>query len=137
MDALKYCPPVAFSFKNLFLVQEEEDEESASLADVLAALADKWPGAIRFQAADLATLANKNGNWATAESREIATTLREFLFPQIPAEAPVTARGIGKRLKRHVDEPVSHNGRVLILKTGQDTYANTLNFWVVNRDAAA
>jgi len=107
MDAHPTCPPATINFKNLFLVQEEEDEETASLADVLAILAAKWPNATLFGAADLATLANNNGEFSN--ERERAMTVREFLFPGIPATQTVTSKAAGKRLKRHVDEPVPHD----------------------------
>jgi hypothetical protein len=48
------CRPSEIDFKNLFLTQEEDDEESAELADALAALFVCWPGTKRFRAADVA-----------------------------------------------------------------------------------
>jgi len=41
-------------FRNLFLRQEDEDEESASLADALGALAEGWPNQETFKASDVA-----------------------------------------------------------------------------------
>jgi hypothetical protein len=128
MDAHPTCPPTAITFKDLFLVQEEDDEESASLADALAILATKWPEATLFQAADVATLANMTGEWAN--ERENATTLREFLFPNIPSNQAVSAKTAGKRLKHHVDEPVPHNGKTLSLKATRDTHSKIINFYV-------
>jgi hypothetical protein len=137
MDAHPSCPPTAINFKDLFLVQEEDDEESASLADALAILADKWPEAGLnnglFQAADVAKLANATGEWAN--ERESAMTLREFLFPNIPLNQAVSAKSTGKRLKRHVDEPVPRNGATLSLKEMRDSHSKTLSFYVARTAA--
>jgi hypothetical protein len=68
------------------------------------------------------------GEWAN--ERENATTLREFLFPNIPSNQAVSAKTAGKRLKRHVDEPVPHNGKTLSLKATRDTHSKIINFYV-------
>jgi hypothetical protein len=129
MDAHSTCPPVSISFKHLFLAQEAEEEDNASLADALTILAGKWPNAALFQAADVVKLANATGEWAN--ERDHATTLREFLFPTIPLNQAVTAKATGKRLKRHVDEPVPCNGNTLSLKETRDPHSKILNFYVV------
>jgi hypothetical protein len=133
MDAHPSCPPTAICFKDLFLVQEEDDEESASLADVLAILADKWPEAGVFQATDVAKLANATGEWAN--ERESAMTLREFLFPNVPTNQAVSAKATGKRLRRHVDEPVPRNGETLTLKETRDSHTKFLSFHVARAGA--
>ena len=130
-------PPVGF--KDLFLTQEEDDEESASLADALAVLSGKWPkgetGAeTTFTAADVAKLANTTGEWAPQTDREYAETLRDFLFPEITAATQaVTAKATGRRLKRHVGAPVRHNDEVLTLKKSPDSHANALRYYVEAR----
>jgi hypothetical protein len=134
IDAHPTFPPTCISFKNLFLVQEEDDEDSASLADALAVLAEKWPNETLFQAADVAKLANATGEWAN--EREHAITLREFLFPGIPPHQAVTAKATGKRLKRHVDEPVPRDGNILSLKQTPDTHVKISNFYVASRPNA-
>ena len=113
VDAHPSCPPVSVKFKDLFLTQEEDDQESADLADALVALADQWPGNKEnprqsiFQAKAVAELINTTGEWATAEKRDRGEILREFLFPGVPLMRAVTAKAVGKRLKRHVEEPVA------------------------------
>jgi hypothetical protein len=131
MDAHPSCPPKSINFKDLFLVQEEDDEESASLADALAILADNWPKNEMFQAVDVAKLANATGEWAN--ERESAMTLREFLFPKLPQNQAVSAKATGKRLKRHVDEPVPRNGETLSLKETRNPHTKCLNFYVDRR----
>jgi hypothetical protein len=56
----------------------------------------------------------------TNDEKDRAVTLREFLFPTAPAGQVVTAKAAGKRLKRHVGEPVKVNDRTLILKDWRD-----------------
>jgi hypothetical protein len=76
---------------------------------------------------------NTTGDWATDTAREAASTLREFLFPNIPEKQAVTAKTTGKRLKRHVDEPVPHRGGSLTLKASWDTHRLVFNFYVLYR----
>jgi hypothetical protein len=131
MDAHRTCPPSEIYFKDLFLAQEADDEESASLADVLAILVESWPNAKPFQAADVARIANATGDWATDAARERSSTLREFFFPDTPANQAVTAKATGKRLKKHLGEPVARDKETLILKDRVDTHTKVLSFYVV------
>ena len=121
------CPPVAINFRDLFLSQEEEDEETASLADALAALAAiEWPQdkgpkkAGPFQAAHLARVLNDQSEYRLDDERERAAMLREFLFPNLPSAQIATPKATGNRLKRHIGEPVRQGERTLILKEWRD-----------------
>lgn len=114
-------------FADLFLSQEQDDEENASLADALAALdANEWPqdNAPKkrgpFQASDLAKVINDQSEYRTDAERDRSAILREFLFSTTPAGQIVTAKAVGKRLKRHVGEPVKHGDRTLVLKEWRD-----------------
>ena len=117
----------SLDFQQLFLSQEEDDEESASLADALVALDEEWRGAPRdkeatkFQAADVTRKVNNQSEYIPDAERQRNVTIREFLFPDIPLGQIVTAKAVGKRLKRHVGEPVTHCNRTLILKEWRDT----------------
>jgi hypothetical protein len=137
IDGHETCPATSINFKNLFLVQEEDDEESSSLADVLAVLAEKWPNAAPFKAAEVATAINTTGEWATEGTRERAMTLREFLFPGAPPNQAVTAKATSKRLKRHVGEPVPHDGNTLSLQETCHPHTKVLSFYVKNHAIAA
>jgi hypothetical protein len=112
--------PKVINFRDLFLSQEEEDEESASLEDALVALNGKWPG--KFKSADIAQFLNRRGEYETdSDDKERAAVVREFLFPKLPASQDVSAKSVGKTLKRHVGEPVrSGDDRTLILKEWRD-----------------
>ena len=138
-DMLPTCPPNAISFKDLFLAQEQEDEETASLADILVLLinlAPEWSNDGMFLAADVAKVANANGEFATDTSRHRAATLREFLFPKIPDKAPVTGVGISKRLRRHVGAPVAHDRAVLTLREIRDPHTKMMKFYVETKPNA-
>jgi hypothetical protein len=100
---------------------------------MLTILAAKWPNGALFESAEVAKLANATGDWAS--ERENAATLREILFPTIPLNQAVTAKSIGKRLKRQVDEPVPCNGNILSLKETRDTHKGTLKFYLACRPA--
>jgi hypothetical protein len=138
VDDPPVCPPMAINFRDLFLSQEEDDEETASLADALAALdATEWPrekGPKKtgpFQAADLARVLNDQSDYRSDVERERAATLREFLFPNLPAGQTVTPKATSKRLRRHIGEPVKKDGKTLILKAGQDDHTKTAVYYVL------
>jgi hypothetical protein len=118
-------PPTTINFRDLFLVQEEEDEESASLGDALAALAAKWPGADKFKSTDIAKLINNRSEYQIDTDKQCASVLREFLFPRLPEGQDVTAISLGKALKRHIGEPVTTGDRTLILKDWRDPHDGT------------
>jgi len=126
-SAIEHAVSVAggsLDFQELFLSQEADEEESASLADALAALAaNEWPqpnGAPKktgaFQAADVARIVNDQSDYRLEDERQCSATVREFLFPTAPPGQTVTAKSVGKRLKRHIGEPVRQGDRTLILK---------------------
>jgi hypothetical protein len=110
----------SLDFQHLFLTQEEDDEESSSLTDALGALADKWPNNAKSLAADVARLVNDHSEFASEGERQRGTVLREFLFPTAAPNQIVTAKSVGKRLKRHVGEPVQRGHDTLLLRASQD-----------------
>ena len=117
-------------FKDLFLAQEEDEEEGASLADALAAMADtKWPQADGspkatgpFQAAHMARMVSDQSEYRLDDERERAAIVREFLFPTAPPGQIITAKAVGKRLKRHIGEPIKRGDTTLILKEWRDPH---------------
>jgi hypothetical protein len=132
MDALKTCPPEWISFKDLFIEQEQDDEDSASLADALALLAVKWPNAVRFKAVGVASMMNVDDSYGGANEaeRENAMTLREVLFPDLPPNQTVGPKATGRRLKRHVGGPVQHDAKTLCLREERDTHTKSSKFYV-------
>src|SRR5262249_38162087 len=90
----------------------EDDEEAASLADVLEVLIKQWPK--QFTAADMAALINN------PSLGEDAQTLRDFLLPRAPAGHVFTAKSVGRQLKKHLDAPVNSGGRTLVLRSHMD-----------------
>jgi hypothetical protein len=124
------CPPPSpadpepLDFQKLFLAQEDDEEESAALVDILAILVKRWPKGKAFKASDVATLINE---WSDLDGR----ALREILFPD--AKHDPTAKSVGRRLKSHVDEPVWYGERTLILHDQQDPSGGpkgALNYYV-------
>jgi hypothetical protein len=133
----------SIDFQNLFLSQEEDEEESASLADALAALDGQWPGAKRekdatkFQAADVTRKVNDGSEYTPDAERQRNVTVREFLFPITPPGQTVTAKAVGKRLKRYIGEPVRQGDRTLILKEYRDPKGGpnaALSYYIQTRD---
>ena len=99
-------------FQKLFVTQEEDDEESASLADVLDVLVKTWSGP--FIASDVAGMIN---NQVPNEDEQ---TLRDYLLPGAPPHHVFSAKSIGRLLKRHLDEPVRSGERTLVLRSWED-----------------
>jgi hypothetical protein len=121
-------------YQNLFISQEEDDEDTASLADALAVMKRRWPSPLFFKANDVADLINRKDADAgldvdtLREMNADSATLRDFLFGTVPSGFMATAKAVGKRLQAHVDDPVRVGNRVLVLhRSVQD---NTGNFWV-------
>jgi hypothetical protein len=112
----------SLDFQKLFLSQEEDEEESASLADALIALDENWPNGKEFSAADVARMANDQSAYTSDADRQRDVTVREFLFPSTPHGQTVTAKAVGKRLKRHLGEPVQRGDHTLILKERRDPH---------------
>jgi hypothetical protein len=124
--------PDPVCFRKLFLNQEKDDDASGDLAEALAAmdvLAANLPDR-KFRAADVAAAANITGDGAASTIRGRAATLRELLFPKVSENQAVTAKATGKRLRRHLDEPVAYNGETLILKCSPDTHDKSLTYHV-------
>jgi hypothetical protein len=123
-------------FRDLFLTQEEDDEEGAALVDALNALDRQWPHGRTFQATELAKMLNDTSAYQGDTEKERAATLREFLFPSLPPGQTATAKAAGKRLKKHVGEPVLAGARTLILKDWRDPKGGpngALSFYVEMR----
>jgi hypothetical protein len=119
-------------FKNMFLSQEDDDEDSASLADALAVMERRWT---EFKANDVADLINKRDADASLDLETLremnrdSATLRDFLFGHTPAGFVATPKSVGHRLKAHVDEPVRSGERTLILRARPDRNG-TINYFV-------
>jgi hypothetical protein len=97
-------------FQKLFQEQEDEDDDDSSLAFVLAGLRRKWPQG--FRARDAAEVIN-SGEY---EDAGLGADIHEFLFPGRPHRTQViTAKAVGKRLGKHVGNPVRREGETLAL----------------------
>jgi len=110
----------AIDFGKLFLDSEEDEEESSSLAEALKAMSQEWLGT--FKASDVADLINVN------QTNRQSSILRSFLFGDQPAAFNASARGIGKRLKLYIDNPVTFGKDIMTLKAQNKD--NSMVFWV-------
>ncbi|SHN66588.1 hypothetical protein [Bradyrhizobium erythrophlei] len=115
--------PLPIDFQQLFLEQESDEEDSASLADSLGVLNKRWPGGT-FKAADVAALINENGNTPDG------IVIREFLFPGQKNDV-VSSKAVGRRLIAHVGNPVRHDDKILSLYAGEDN-RNKMKTFLVN-----
>jgi hypothetical protein len=140
MDKVKDGPET-IRFRDLFLSQEDDDEETASLAETLGALAaTNWPkiegqAPGTFQAADVARLLNDRSITVANEVLERAATVREFLFPKHPDGQTVTPKSVGKRLKAHAGEPVRVGDQTFTLMAGADPHTKVTVFHVRQKAA--
>ena len=113
-------------FQQLFIDQEGDDEELASLADVLEILEEKWLNQT-FTASAVASVINARhkGDKNDDEDRQ---TLRDFLLPGAMAEHTFTAKTITRMLKKHLDNAVPNGERALVLRCAQDTHTKVLAY---------
>jgi len=112
-------------FRTQFQAQEEEDEDSTSLAEVLEAMAAAWP-----EDWVGATTVCDATNSPMHPHRE---TLRGFFCPTLREDDKATPKSVGRRLKKHVGEPVRSGERTLILKSQRDSHAKVLVYAVMTK----
>jgi len=110
-------------FQQLFVAQEEDDEESSSLADMLEVLVTQWPDK-QFMASAVAGMINDRNK------SEAGQIVRDFLLPGAVAEHAFTSKAVGRLLKKHIDEPVRSGERTLVLRRGLDLHAKTYSYRV-------
>jgi len=113
-------------FQKLFLNQEEEEEEAASLADALEAMLRNWP--VRFRASDVAGLINTPTSLPEIEQDQ--QTLREFLLPSAPPDHAFSAKTVTRLLKKHLDEAVRGDKKNLVLRRRQDLHTEIFEYRV-------
>jgi hypothetical protein len=97
----------------MFLEQEQDEDDSASLADALDVMEKRLPA--EFKAADVTTLVNDRSN-------PHGTALRDYLFPDAQQNHIASPKSVGKLLTAHVDEPVKSGDCTLILRKKQDRH---------------
>jgi hypothetical protein len=96
-------------FQNLFVMQDEDDEESVALADILAIFLREWPTG--FDADDIAGFINMEF------PKEDERQTREFLFPLVTDRRVIlSSKSVGRMLLRYLDDAVKHGNRTLILR---------------------
>jgi hypothetical protein len=101
-------------FKKLFVAQEEDDEDSASLADVLGVLVAAYPK--EFIAKDVAALVNSYWGGPDEESSD-RKMVRDYLLPGAADSHRFSAKSIGRLLKKHLDNVVmADGGGTLVLR---------------------
>jgi hypothetical protein len=131
-------------FKEIFLAQEEEDEESLGVGDALSALYAMF-GDESFDAADVADVINARSDSFRLDALAVkwrvkqedipkwGRALREFLYPRAKADDFLSAKSIGMVLKRQTDNAVKAGGESLILKRSEDSHANRASFRIVRK----
>jgi hypothetical protein len=138
------------NFTDLFLRQDDEDEQSADLVAALVALSEMFPPGRdqekprgEFEASHLAARINNRDEQRSNEELARVAVLREFLYPERTgfANENYTPISVGKRLKRHLGEPVQDSDkRILILKEAGKSERQPRaagNYWVSVSQAEA
>jgi hypothetical protein len=114
----------------LFVLQEDEDEDAASLADVLETLLKLWPEKqigkpTPFTAKQIAEFVNNEYDHSPEKS-----LLRDWLRPDVPPNQQISAKTIGRQLKRHLDEPVMSGKRALTLRAERNPHTEVHEYHV-------
>jgi hypothetical protein len=113
----------ALDFRDLFELQEDDDEDAASLADVLEVLLKRWTG--QFTANEVAKFVNNEYDQSPEKS-----LLRDWLRPDAPPNQQISAKTIGRQLKRHLDEPVMSGKRALTLRAERNPHTEVHEYHV-------
>jgi hypothetical protein len=127
-DAPPQCPPAPISFKGLFLVGEEGDEENAGLAALLAMLQAKW-GEISFRASDIAEYLEPENGPPTQEAREMHAVLERAGNKPL---RPISPLAVSWRLKKLANAPVRVGNETLVLRR-DDTSRNKSDSYCIKR----
>jgi hypothetical protein len=106
-------------FKELFTRQEEDDEESASLGDVLAILVKKWPKG--FTPLNLVKMVNEPHEY----DHENAQTVRDFLLAG--EDRLISEKSVGRLLRPYLDTAVPSG---LVLRKYQHTHTRAVTYQV-------
>ncbi len=106
-------------FKDLFIEQEEDDEESASQSDGLNILAKKWPNG--FTPLGLVNMVNKPYEY----ERENAQAVRDFLLAG--DDHLISEKSAGRLLKPHLDAVVFGG---LVLRKYKDPHTRAVTYCV-------
>jgi hypothetical protein len=126
-DAEDRHKPVPIDFGQMFLEQEDHDEESGALGQVLAVLDKQW-GMMQkgFGAGEVTKFLNDRSN------PEGTAALREFLLGYRPDNYVFEPRGVSSALKKHADNPVIYNNHTWTLRCPRnDTkHKGTTRFYV-------
>jgi hypothetical protein len=105
-------PAEPIDFATIFRDLEGEDEEAASLGDVLDALHDVWPSGY-FAASDLLKLIADPMEREEEQSRRVKEFFRQRVDRRYGEE--LTTMKVGRQLGAMVDTPIEHQGRTLKL----------------------
>jgi hypothetical protein len=102
--------PVPVDFGRLFLEQEEDEEEAASLGQALSIMQKQWGASQKgFRASHVVEFLNDHSNPPDV------VALRSF-FIDGPANAVAEPRSIGNKLAENLGAVVPYQGRTLVLK---------------------
>ena len=106
-------------FKKLFVTQEEDEDELATLGDVLNILMKKWPNG--FPPLELAKMVNDPKDYERAD----AQTVQDFLLGG--KEHLISEKSVGRLLKPHLDAAVPSG---LVLRKTVDTHTRVAAYHV-------
>jgi hypothetical protein len=110
--------PVEIEFKTMFLDQEEDEEEAASLGHALNIMQKQWGAAQKgFAARDVVDFLNSQSepddNPDPPDVVAMRVALRAFFLPVGMTAEPIS---IGLKLRAHIGEIVPYQDRQLVLK---------------------
>jgi hypothetical protein len=103
-------PKERVDFQALFYGEEDESMDDASLAEVLYAMAKKWPEAMKFTAADVASDVVNNAGSAGSSQQALFKLFNDFFFPDrdMFTMTAVKTKEMTNALRRHAGNVVRH-----------------------------
>src|SRR5262245_1309186 len=135
-SAVEHATDNKLDFQKLFVAQEEDDEDSTSLADVLEVLVAAYPG--DFMAKDVAELVNTSRISGNHEERSNKKLVRDYLLPGATDDHLFSAKSIGRLLRRHLDNAIkADDGCMLVLRKRAGREGKGAIFYHVDKTAGA
>ena len=104
------------------MTQEDDEEDAAALGAALAVMWRRW---VEFKANDVADLINMVHAYASLDIEILRDETRQRHLARLPVwqcagQLRRQHKVVGLRLKTHVDEPVRHEHRTLVLRKKTD-----------------
>jgi hypothetical protein len=123
-SAVEHATAQRVDCQKLFLTQEGDEEESASVGDMLEVFEKLWPNGQEFAASAVTAMVNDAAMSMSMyhDGDEDKHLVREVLLPGAPTNYVFSTKSVGRLLKKHLNEPVRSGERALVLSSREHNH---------------